>query len=410
MSNEWNGSRVMARFAEIASKEGLISSNLSSSNKKDFVGNASEDIDVIPRYKETKEYRVSVKSKHGLSDETGKDLIEKAHPKTVELADAQGLGAVVENLLEQQKKDIEVATKMPHGTFIGVHASIIKELTKQANLLEASGNIQAAKKIDNTIKKLTKNAFFITLPTAAIIAAISGGAAAARYGSYFFSSQEGLGTDIGDFLEVLDKVSSDYPKVINLASNLHNILSPFQIKFQQPIPDVKDTKAIESRIKTLQTFGRKLPTISTIIDGMTAGASSWWPFGVRQRLKGQFNTLKESYEVAKKALKAVELVAKQTLSSDNFSANSLGGSGTFNSENNISAVQRVLGIKQSGILDSLTKNKLREIENKLEITFSDIIKKRDLKMKGMLLNGNKVINAAKLKKILNLAQARASIV
>ncbi len=62
----WNGSKVMEGFAKIASESGLISSNLSPKDEKDYVGNPSSDIDIIPRYEKTEEY--GVKPKTGLND------------------------------------------------------------------------------------------------------------------------------------------------------------------------------------------------------------------------------------------------------------------------------------------------------------------------------------------------------
>ncbi len=98
--NTWNGSKVMEDFVKIAEDKGLISSDLSPKDRKDYVGNATEDVEVITRYEPTKEY--DVKNSEGLNDKTGKELIEKAHKKPVTVADSQGKGDTGETVSHLQ--------------------------------------------------------------------------------------------------------------------------------------------------------------------------------------------------------------------------------------------------------------------------------------------------------------------
>ena len=145
MSKQWNGSQVMDNFVKLAADAGLISTNFQSKDK-DFVGNPSKEtpVDGHRRYEPTQEY--------GVTEET--DIIEKAHPKKIQVADSLGEGGVVENLKEQQEKIIDIAVKMPSGALIGVHAGLVSSLVKLANILEDNGKVKEAKRVDETIEKL----------------------------------------------------------------------------------------------------------------------------------------------------------------------------------------------------------------------------------------------------------------
>lgn len=164
MSKQWNGSSVMAEFEKIAADAGLITTDLNPDNK-DFVGNPSgspigpfRDNGVSMTNKERKDAGL-----YNVTKETGEELIGKAHPKTVELADAMGAGGVVENQVEQQKKDIEIATRMPSGALFGIHAELVKELTKKANQLEEDGKIKEALRVDKTIMRIANFPFVMAV-------------------------------------------------------------------------------------------------------------------------------------------------------------------------------------------------------------------------------------------------------
>jgi hypothetical protein len=139
-------SAVFQEFAKIAKEQGFLTTKIK--NEKDVVGNASKPTPVEGhrRYEPTEEYNV-----------TDLDcVIEQAHPeKKKELAKAQGEGGVVENIIEQQKKDIEVATNLPSGALVGVHAELINELVKIANECESKGDFDAAIKIDAAIERIS---------------------------------------------------------------------------------------------------------------------------------------------------------------------------------------------------------------------------------------------------------------
>ncbi len=152
MGKQWNSSSVMQEFEKIAAESGLIVTDLNP-EKKDFVGNPSTETPVKDhrRYEPTEEYDVTKGE--------GKDLVEKAHPKTIELAKADGGGGIVENILQQQEKGIEVATKMPSGALHGVHAALIEGLVEKANEMDKKGKHKEAKRIDETIRRLASFPF-----------------------------------------------------------------------------------------------------------------------------------------------------------------------------------------------------------------------------------------------------------
>lgn len=205
MSIEWERSEVMSEFLKVAAESGLISSDL---DHKDGVGNPTKDTPVKDhtRNEPTKEYGVKTEPA---------DMIEKAHPEPAWMAKnstpvpSMGDGSLVENVKEQQKKDIEIATRMPHGTLIGVHASLIQELVKLANTLENRGKFKEAARIDVAIKKISSYPFskghlhkesgWFLIPL--LLAGGWGGAK--MFGAYFTSKQENLRVDLEDLYDKL---------------------------------------------------------------------------------------------------------------------------------------------------------------------------------------------------------------
>jgi hypothetical protein len=150
MDKEWNGSKVMEDFVKIAADSGLIVTNFKPEDK-DFVGNPSKETPVKDhrRYEPTEEYDVTEK----------KDLVQAAHPEKIQVADAMGEGGVIENQNEQQEKNLEIATKMPNGALIGIHADLINTLIKVATQLDANGKHKEAIRVDETIERLNSLPF-----------------------------------------------------------------------------------------------------------------------------------------------------------------------------------------------------------------------------------------------------------
>ncbi len=94
------------------------------------------------------------KNLYQIHNESGFDLIQKAHPKTIDIADAMGRGGVVENLVEQHRANTEIALSMPSGNFRNRHAWVIESLVKLANLIDENGSKEASDLIDVAIEEI----------------------------------------------------------------------------------------------------------------------------------------------------------------------------------------------------------------------------------------------------------------
>lgn len=192
MTNNLHGSFVMEEFIKIAKDQGFISSKLKKDDEN-VVGNPKTETPCKDhrRYEPTEEYDVT-------KDD---DIINKAHPdKKVQTAESNGEGGVVENIQEQQAKDIEAATNMPSGTLVGVHAEVINNLVKLANYYDSIGNSKTADKIDAVIKKihhpfdnsrLHKEAFWPVL-----LSAMLGTVAPLAFDYFMNKGKSGTTTDI----------------------------------------------------------------------------------------------------------------------------------------------------------------------------------------------------------------------
>lgn len=114
-------SEVMGEFLKIASEKGLVA--------------------------EAKDSEEEIKSKK--VDLPKEDVVEKAHPKPVFVAESRGDGGLVENLNETHKKIMEVIKKMPTGSLVGRYASTSYNLLKLAEECEKVG-------AENVSDELTK--------------------------------------------------------------------------------------------------------------------------------------------------------------------------------------------------------------------------------------------------------------
>lgn len=104
-------SEVMGEFLKIASEQGLVS--------------------------EAKDSEETIESKR--VEKSKEDIVEKAHPKPVFVAESRGDGGLVENLNETHKKIMEIINKMPTGSLVGRYASTSYDLLKLANECENVG-------------------------------------------------------------------------------------------------------------------------------------------------------------------------------------------------------------------------------------------------------------------------------
>ena len=69
---------------------------------------------------------------YDVHDETGAELIHKAHPKAISVADAIGNGGLVENESEKSKAMEDIAFRVPSGNYRARYAFIQNALNKKS--------------------------------------------------------------------------------------------------------------------------------------------------------------------------------------------------------------------------------------------------------------------------------------
>ena len=347
MTNQWNGSAVMEEFAKIAKEQGFLSSELKK-NDKDVVGNAKIPTPVKDhrRYEPTEEYDVT----------DHKCIMEDAHPdKKKQLAEAQGDGGVVENNMEQQEADINVATNMPSGSLVGIHAELINDLVKLANKCEKEGNVKAALRIDETIRSLShrpfdgglliKEAFWpallglvgsivgpaaldwlvnkvttdkfgrptyiektdlkgktsrvprgqglknVGLAAGAIGAGIS---VAYAFGDKLMSRKEDLATDVQDLYNTLQKVSSESPSAKNALMKLY----PFAAFVKTMNVSTQDgfQKFVTEYNKFKSTIYPQVKLDASKADQVELKEKWYWPFSDVNKIKSQLSDVEADFK------------------------------------------------------------------------------------------------------------------
>ena len=87
-------------------------------------------------------------------DETGSELVQRAHPKSVVVSDAMGRGGLVENLLEQHRHGEEVAFSTPTGNYRSKHAFVLDELKGLAKKARSENNAEAFEMIKSAMVEI----------------------------------------------------------------------------------------------------------------------------------------------------------------------------------------------------------------------------------------------------------------
>jgi hypothetical protein len=316
-NKEWESSSVMKEFEKKATELGWITTNLNPKDK-DLVGNPSKSPVGPFRNNPIKDEKGLSTDKNPCKDyditkETGEELIGKAHKKSPTMADAMDERALVENIIEQQKKDIEIATKMPHGAYIQTHAALIQSLVKIANSLEKQGKYKEAIKIDVVIEKLalpfvnrqaiTKEALW-----PALILGLIGGAGTAANLGFFSSKREDLSTDIKDLYEILKKASFS-PSATKAAQ----LIEPFVSKFQGI--SFKDNKDIANFAEMSAQFNPVLEQIGELVNKveLELGESRWYEFGLDKpsRIRAKYEDVVKDFEFISSRLNNISEVGQK---------------------------------------------------------------------------------------------------
>jgi hypothetical protein len=424
----------MKEFEKIAAEK-LIVTDLNPDNK-DFVGNPSKTKPIKGRYELTEEYDVTKGE--------GKDLIEKAHPKTVELADSMGSGGVVENILQQQEIGIDIATKMPSGALYGVYAALIQGLVEKANKLEDKGKKKEAKRIDKTIKRLSRFPFDGNLVKEALIpqaiglasflipfawtlvgrAKLPGGKKGQRVpmgkagkvvsllggaftilsalGYKLTSRKEKLSDDIKDLYDIL---LVGYEKGSLSCKKAADILRPYLNKFSQPL----DEKGFKKFIISYEALGPELEKIGKLITRsvLELGTGKWYHLGldidISSRIQGKYNTLNETYKETAKLISKAQNFGKKI---DN-TAKKLVSSEDLTISNDIFELQKELfGPKSNrvtGKMDMETIRAVDKFEKNIQKKLKGIGSKQSIRGK-IIQNGKIMIKMPTLRRMLELIE------
>jgi hypothetical protein len=124
----------------------VVNELVSLANDLDKMG-ASEAADAVD--KQLSIYKEALEKLYDITGETGEQLIGKAHPGGgPTIAPAQEEGGKVETIVEEQKKNIQKATKPPTGKQSSL---VVSQLISLANRLDNEGKTEAAMLVDRTL-------------------------------------------------------------------------------------------------------------------------------------------------------------------------------------------------------------------------------------------------------------------
>lgn len=90
---------------------------------------------------------------YGFQEETGFDLVQKSHPKSIYLAEAMGDGGLVESGFEAKVKSEGIALNRPSGNFQSKYAETHAYLEKLLKVAEKQNKTEAYDLINQTIKQ-----------------------------------------------------------------------------------------------------------------------------------------------------------------------------------------------------------------------------------------------------------------
>lgn len=416
MSREWRSSSVWAEFEKTAAESGLITPDLTPD--QEHIHNRQKDVptgDEYTRHPKTEDY--------GVTEGDGKDLIEKAHPEDAQVAHSMGKGGLVENEVQQQETDVDVATKMPNGALHGVHADVIQNLVKLANSLDEKGQEEASRRVDAAIKEIRDLPFvnshlhkeaawflpllgvlgtgtltalkgLLTLKGAAIAGGVIGGLK--LFGAKLTSQVNNLSTDVSDLYKSLMD-SADDSKSAKLAAQ---ILAPYNASFSSI--DI----STEPGYKEFTTLAHKLKADLPKISRLMLRIKEDYQLGVWEKMKGlvgleSADTIKAAYDDLNTSLtRTLSLIAQghQTKEKINVASESA------------SSTPLLTSLKSKNPGDELDRNTvetLTQLEKSLTSKLAKHIKDDDGKeynFVGQIVNnGTLIMDVSTLAKIIELS-------
>lgn len=383
MSREWTNSKVMTEFLKVAEKSGLISPDL----KQDGVGNPKEKIDEITRNEPTEDYKIKTE-----------DLVDKAHPEPAWVNEkSMGEGSLVENVKEQQEKDIDIITKMPRGTLIGVHAELVENLVKLANFLENENRIKEVERIDETIKKIStlyKQSGWFLVPSLLL----GGFTGAKMFGHMLTSKQENLLIDMNDFYDKL----LDYKDRSASANKAAEIIEPFLSRLEKADFSSKENsdeyakiiielRPVMRQLKTLvKTTRLDIKERSSFLSKLWGEVKDFFGFEDYKLLSAKFDDLEESYNITRKFVSSAKSIEREFAGKEEV----------------FSKASPVESILSKSFLGKRYGN-LQDLENSLNSTLKELYEKGKFKklLKANIVSDGKIVgNSQDIIQILDIVE------
>lgn len=426
MTREWNGSLVMEEFAKIAAESGLITTDFG----KPIVGNS--DRSPVGPFRnnpsvsgKTDTLSVDSNSKdYGVTRETGREVVETAHPKDPRVAESMGEGWMVENTVQRQEKDIGVATMMPSGALYGKHAELVGVLVSLANGLDGGGRGKAAARIDRAIGRIRELPFGSGLHKEAWIQAVlaplkwlamAGAAGGAWYlfGTKLTSLRENLSEDIQDLVAVASSVGEGQPAMSRLVGTLRSTLAPYVGRFRKPMPAPGQDAELEQYMADLNNFEHDLAKVSSIVGALAAVPDEWYKFGfgAKSRMREKLSDVQKTFAETMAAVKGMAEAGRRKMEAGK-SPEPMAGKPGGSDIAEVQAVlaERGLAVPQSGKLDDDTRKALKRLERQLDTALrrdpkmAEILERRGWSVSGALARPDgTVVDPSTLRRLLALA-------
>lgn len=358
-----------------------------------------------------------IQDKYNTTDESGTELIDKAHPEEAWVAEALGDGGLIENQNEQHDTLISVLYKMPEGSLTGRYAEMVNKLTKTANNAFIRGDVGAYLKIHDSIDTLNKTATPIIGAIGAIASFIGWGllpfigkqvgtkvvphifgkglimggttAGLAGLGSKLTSRQENLKTDINDAIEVANDIIGD-EDMVNVHAQTRALvanLSQFKSKFADEIPTSKEelTPYLVA-IRKLSILTGNGGAITQLVEDI-ADSEDWYKFGFgkKSRLEEKILDVEKGLSKVKLSLAILAKVGKKAMT----------GNANLVPKNDVTALLERAGYSTKQGVTSALKAVEREI--------SELYPKATNEIVGKLTVAGKSISVDKLARLLRAA-------
>lgn len=292
------------RSQVIQRSNAIISELIKLANDLDDMGEVEASVAVD---KQILSYKTATMKLYDVMGETGEQLIGGAHDKSPVIAPAKEEGGKVENIVEQQKKDLEVAKKDPTGKY----AETILNLIAVANKLDEEGDAEAAKMVDKTIADMQAA---LTRPF--VNRNIANKAASSKDSKALvkiaIQNPETIIKEIFNYLNEAEPIDSDVKQKTTFNLNKNNILKALQpfVSRLDSIPfDKDDVKILTEYIAVLNKLIVSLNSIKQNLSNIHYLVGGRWIPNKTLELE---DSISVSINNAKERIKAISEFGKKT--------------------------------------------------------------------------------------------------